>query len=158
MNSQNNSTINYVVLRKEEADILKCEFCDEHLKRKYIELKEILFRLFKNSIKLIKLIRGKEIRKIKEFVLEISQAQADFIVMRKFMEKVIKFRKSMKFSSKNEFTIILNGVNDKEKKEFFDDILTKKENLKKYLNNIIELERMSMRLEETIDEYSFISF
>ena len=45
---------NLFSLDNEEIDLLKCVFCDDYIKRKFLDLREAIFRVYKNFVNLNK--------------------------------------------------------------------------------------------------------
>jgi hypothetical protein len=83
-------------ITKEHFDLLKCEFCDDHIKRRFLETKEIFYKIFKNFIKFIKLIKNKEIHALQKLIEETGAAQNEFINYRNFVEKILFLRLKLK--------------------------------------------------------------
>jgi hypothetical protein len=98
---------------------------------------------------MIKYIKNKEESNIKKSIEEIGQFQKEFIIYHSLIEKLISIRKESLSKENNKFNI--EGLNEKEKKEFFDELSHRKENLKKYNSNIIELEKISNNIRESME-------
>jgi hypothetical protein len=154
IDENNDKLINHAtIITKEQFDLLKCEFCDEHIKRRFIELKETFFRIFKNFIKLIKLIKNKDDLSLRKIIEDTGHAQREFINSKNLLEKFIILRNSNKKLEYNK-PIYLQGLEEKEKKDFFDELNLKKEALKKFRKNIIELENISNNIQNAIEMIS----
>ena len=80
-------------ITRDQFVLIKCELCDDHIKRRYLEMKEHFFKIFKNYIKLLKLIKNKDEINIKKTVDEIKSSQKDFLTYRTLIEKLVLFRK-----------------------------------------------------------------
>lgn len=135
-------------LNKDQIDLLKCEFCDNHIVRRFLEMKETFYKIFKNYIKFVKLIKTKDEIHLKKLLEETEILQKEFIYLRNYVEKLITLRK---FFKKDEYKIKLEGVEERERKELFDELLHRKDILKKYQKNIIELETISRNIQETFE-------
>ena len=99
---QNSSTLGQEI-SKIEYDLLKCEFCDEHIKRRFLELKEIFFKIYKNFIKVIKLIKIKDEVSLKKIVDETGVAQKEFLKYKQFVEKLIILKRNSRLSDANKY-------------------------------------------------------
>jgi hypothetical protein len=181
-----NFTRESIILNKEQYELLKCEFCDDHIKRRYIDMKEQFYKIFKNYIKLIKFIKNKDEASLKKSIDEIGSAQKELIHTRNFLEKLILLKKNLKltnmkytnlngvnnantksnqtafFNNNNSSTstlqnspiVIIEGLDEKERNQFFEELNTKKELIKKFRKNILELETISNNIQEVLENVS----
>ncbi len=143
-------------ITKDQFDVLKCEFCDDHIKRRFIEMKDTFFKIFKNYIKFIKLIKNKDEIILKKIIEDTGNAQKEFINNRALLEKLIAFRID-NINIEYKKPILISGLDENEKKEFFEELNKRKEVLKKFRRNIIELEGVSDNLQKVMEEISLSS-
>ncbi len=101
--TKQNSSLSIQDISKIEYDLLKCEFCDEHIKRRFLELKEIFFKIYKNFIKIIKLIKIKDEVSLKKIVDETGVAQKEFLKYKQFVEKLIILKRNSILSEANKY-------------------------------------------------------
>ncbi len=80
-------------INKQEFDLFKCEVCDDHLKRRFFELKEMFYKIYKNYIKIFKLVKNKDEISLKKIIEEIGITQKDYIKYRNLVEKLVYIRK-----------------------------------------------------------------
>jgi hypothetical protein len=81
-------------ISKNEYEFLKCEFCDEHIKRRYLELKDIFYKIYKNFIKIIKLIKIKDEINLRKIIDDTGLAQKEYLKYKHFVEKLIILKKN----------------------------------------------------------------
>lgn len=55
------------------------------------------------------------------------------------------------------FQIKLEGISTKEKNDFFAELSKRKELLKTFKKNLIELEDLEIKIEQVLDEINFIN-
>jgi len=111
--NHNKPNSNPYEISKNEYELLKCEFCDEHLKRRYLELKEIFYKIYKNFIKIIKLIKIKDEINLKKIIEDTGLAQKEFLKYKHLVEKLIAIRKNSHSSDANKYVIkyfVFNSV------------------------------------------------
>jgi len=149
-----NLTRDSIIINKEQYELLKCEFCDDHIKRRYIDMKEQFYKIFKNYIKLIKFIKNKDETNLKKSIDEIGVAQKELIQTKSFLEKFVNTRKKMKLKSIQSINVIVEGLDERERNTFFEELNTKKELIKKFRRNIHELEIISNNIQEMLEAVS----
>ena len=149
-----NLTRDSIIINKEQYELLKCEFCDDHIKRRYIDMKEQFYKIFKNYIKLIKFIKNKDETNLKKSIDEIGVAQKELIQTKSFLEKFVNTRKKMKLKSIQSINVIVEGLDERERNTFFEELNTKKDLIKKFRRNIHELEIISNNIQEMLEAIS----
>lgn len=156
MSNPSSSGITFEVT-KEQFDLIKCEFCDDHIKRRFLEMKELFYKMFKLFMKFSKLIKNKDMPNIQKLIEDIGNAQKDFITYRNIVEKLIIIRTKIKNFEYNPKTFIIKieGLTENEKNGFFEELNARKEILKKYRRNINELENISKKIQEILENVSF---
>jgi hypothetical protein len=80
------------MLPKEIMLLLNCEVCDEYIKRKYLDLKELYYKIFKAYTKFIKFIKTKEEGLIKKSFEELSLNQKEFINLFALLKKLVNYK------------------------------------------------------------------
>lgn len=90
-------------LTREQIDLLKCEFCDDHLKRRFLEMKENFFKIFSNYLKFSKPIKTKDMSVITRLVEETGNAQKLFLHYKELLEKLITHRVKLKLNTNNRY-------------------------------------------------------
>jgi hypothetical protein len=143
--------LNYI--SPEQFELLKCEFCDDHIKRRFIEMKDTFFKIFKNYIKFIKLIKNKDDQMLKKLIEETGNAQKEYINNKNLLDKLISFRERNP-NLEIDKHILIEGLDEREKNEFFEELGKRKEALKKFNKNINELETISENIQKAIEEIS----
>lgn len=178
-----NLTRDSIIINKEQYELLKCEFCDDHIKRRYIDMKEQFYKIFKNYIKLIKFIKNKDETNLKKSIDEIGVAQKELIQTKSFLEKFVNLRKKMKLklmknsssydvsnfsnlsnlttsnlqdpiNAINSISVKIEGLDERERNTFFEELNSKKELIKKFRRNIHELEIISNNIQEMLETVS----
>ena len=108
-----------------DSELFKCEICDEHLRKRLIEMKETFFRIFKNFNKIIKYIRGKDELTIKKTVDDLAETEREFIDQVNLLKKLIQIKKTNciiktdDMEQKRELVECLNTKRDKLRVNFF---------------------------------------
>ncbi len=152
MNTKINLTRESITLSRDQYDLIKCEFCDDHIKKRFIEMKELFFKFFKNYIKIIKLIKNKDEVNLKKTIEEIGVSQKEFLLHKNLIEKLIVLRKSSKSIKNTSLNgIILEGLDDRERNQFFEELNMKKDLLKKFRKNILDLEMISNNIHDVLE-------
>ncbi len=77
-----------------DSELFKCEICDEHLRRRFAEMKETFFKIFKNINKLIKYIRSKDELTIKKTIEDLTETEKEFIYQMQLMKKLINIKQN----------------------------------------------------------------
>ena len=107
-----------LALNSEERELFKCEVCDEHMKRRLSDMKDLFFRIFKNINKIIKYIRMKDEIIVKKTIDELGEIEREFI------NQFLLFKKLLKIKQHNDIEI---KVEDKEtKRDIIDDLERKR--------------------------------
>lgn len=146
---KNNEESNFTL---DNFDLLRCEICDDHLKKRYLDMKEQLFKIFKIYLKIQKFIKNKDEVNLKKCIDEIGYSQKDFIQHRLLLDKLILIKKQI-INNPNSVNISIkvDSADEIEKKTLFEELNKKKEYLKKYKKNTNELEIISNRIQESLE-------
>jgi len=83
-------------MSKEDYEKFKCCLCDEHLKNRYLELKEILNKIFKNYLKLFRNTKTNDLKEAHKWENEMTHSLHVYIVRKSILDKMIEFRKEFK--------------------------------------------------------------
>ncbi len=90
-------------LKLEELDNYRCEFCDEHLRKRFTELKEFLYKVYRMFIQINKSNKFKE--DVKKFAEELEDIKNKYFAIRLLIYKIIEIKKHL-----NENRNSLNGL------------------------------------------------
>jgi hypothetical protein len=134
------------VLTAEQIELFNCELCDDHLKKKFLEVKENFFKIFKFYVRLIRFIKNKE-ENLKKYIEDIGPAQKEFIHSRNLLHKLINLRQLENLKKNLKF----ENVSEEEKKEFFDQLKLRKEMFKLYKKNVNDLEKILNNIKESLE-------
>lgn len=80
-------------LKPEESEYLRCEFCDDHLRKRFSELKEYLFKIYKLFIQINKSHKFKE--DLKSFPEELEEIKIKYFTVRSLIYKIIDIKKHL---------------------------------------------------------------
>jgi len=149
LNNVNLKDKNAFTINKEQFEVLKCDFCDDHIKRRFLDMKDLFYRIFKNFTRLVKLFRNKDEALLRKLLEDVAYGQKEFLRNHSLMEKMISIRINYEKLDYNK-PIIIEGLNENEKREIFDDMSKRKELLIKFRRNVIELETISENIEKSM--------
>ena len=76
------------------CNLIKYEFSDENIKSMFIELRDKYFKLFKDYIKFIKVIKNKDEKNIGENLKQLNELNSEILVYKGLLEKIIGIRKN----------------------------------------------------------------
>jgi hypothetical protein len=79
-------------LTRDQTEMLNCEISDEYLKRRFIDIKEIYYKIFKAFTKFVKLIKTKDEINIKRTYEELATNEREFVNLLSFLRKVVQFK------------------------------------------------------------------
>ena len=82
---------NLYELKEAELDLIKCEICDEHLRKRFMELKEYIYRIYKNFIQINRSVKFKE--ETKTFATELEETKNKYFEVRTLILKIIEIKK-----------------------------------------------------------------
>ena len=83
-------------LSKEDYEKLKCSLCDEHLKHRYFELREILNKIFKPYLKLFRNAKSNDLQTALNWENDINLTIKAYLTQKSILDKMISFRKAYK--------------------------------------------------------------
>jgi hypothetical protein len=79
-------------LTRDQLELFNCEISDEYLKRRFIDIKEIYYKIFKSFTKFIKLIKAKDEMSIKKAFDELTVNQKEFLNLLSLLRKIVEFK------------------------------------------------------------------
>jgi len=80
-------------LKAEELENFRCEFCDEHLRKKFNELRDNLYKTYRLFIQINKSHKFKEEQKT--FSEELEEIKIKYFAIRSLIYKIIDIKKHM---------------------------------------------------------------
>ncbi len=90
-------------LKQEEIELLRCEFCDDHIRKRFSELKEYLFKIYKLFIQINKSHKFRA--DSKSFPEELEDIKIKYFSIRSLIYKMIEIKKHL-----NENNNSFNGL------------------------------------------------
>jgi hypothetical protein len=141
-----NSKSENEMLTAEQIELFNCELCDDHLKKKFLDVKENFFKIFKFYVRLIRFIKNKE-ENMKKYIEDIGQAQKEFISTRNLLQKLINIRQIGNLKKNIKF----DTISEEEKKEFFDQLKLRKDLYNIYKKNVNDLDRILNNIKEALE-------
>lgn len=86
-------------LKLEELENYRCEFCDEHLRKRFTELKEYLYKVYRLFIQINKSNKFKE--DVKTFAEELEEIKIKYFAIRSLIYKLIEIKKHLNENRNN---------------------------------------------------------